>query len=116
MWWSFTYGGILEKRNMELWAKFRIASYRSCFVLSVISWFKFILSYFNLEWIRKIFSYSMSALSYLKEGYNQSSYAAKRVFFSTGNAAWITATTFLILIFPLIVELDRENLTVEMEK
>lgn len=43
-------------------------------------------------------------------------YVAKRLALSTGKAAWIAATTFLVLVVPLIVELDREQTLVDMEK
>lgn len=35
-------------------------------------------------------------------------YVAKRLMKSTGKAAWIAATTFIILGIPLIIEMDRE--------
>lgn len=44
------------------------------------------------------------------------SYVAKRLALSTGKAAWIAATTFLVLVVPLIVELDREQTLIDMEK
>jgi import receptor subunit TOM22 len=34
---------------------------------------------------------------------------------STGKAAWITATSGLILLVPLIIEMDREQQLVEFE-
>ena len=34
---------------------------------------------------------------------------------STGKAAWIASTTFLLLVAPLIVEMDREQQMVEFE-
>ena len=34
---------------------------------------------------------------------------------STGNAAWIASTTMLILVAPLIVEMDREQQLTEFE-
>ena len=33
-----------------------------------------------------------------------------------GKAAWIASTTLLVLLVPLIVEMDREQQIVEMEK
>jgi import receptor subunit TOM22 len=44
------------------------------------------------------------------------SYAAKRVFASFKKASWIAATTTLILLVPLIIEMDREAQITEMEK
>ncbi|KAI3459552.1 hypothetical protein Pfo_016215 [Paulownia fortunei] len=35
-------------------------------------------------------------------------YVAKRLMKSTGKAAWIAATTFIVLGIPLIIEMDRE--------
>ncbi|KAI3434401.1 hypothetical protein D9Q98_002479 [Chlorella vulgaris] len=34
---------------------------------------------------------------------------------STGKAGWIAGTTFLILVVPLIIEMDREQQLVEFE-
>ena len=44
------------------------------------------------------------------------SYAAKRLFTSLKKAAWIASTTTLILLVPLIIEMDREAQITEMEK
>ena len=38
-----------------------------------------------------------------------------KVTLSTGKAAWIAGTAFLVLIVPLIIEMDREQQIVEME-
>lgn len=43
-------------------------------------------------------------------------YASKRLFASFKKAAWITATTVLVLLVPLIIEMDREQQITEMEK
>ena len=40
----------------------------------------------------------------------------KKLGFSVGKAAWIAATTALVLLVPLILELDREQQISEMEK
>ncbi|KAL3812422.1 hypothetical protein ACJIZ3_013690 [Penstemon smallii] len=42
-------------------------------------------------------------------------YVAKRLFKSTGKAAWIAATTFIVLGIPLIIEMDREAQLNEVE-
>eukprot|EP00955_Chlamydomonas_euryale_P104453 365569-Chlamydomonas_euryale.AAC.6 len=44
------------------------------------------------------------------------SYAAKKLFVSFKKAAWIASTTTLILLVPLIIEMDREAQITEMEK
>ena len=46
----------------------------------------------------------------------QSSLAGAKLFNSFKKAAWITSTTVLILLVPLIIEMDREHAIVEMEK
>ena len=40
----------------------------------------------------------------------------KKLFASTGKAAWIVSTTFLVLVVPLIIETDREQQLVELEQ
>ncbi|GFQ02594.1 mitochondrial import receptor subunit tom9-1 [Phtheirospermum japonicum] len=42
-------------------------------------------------------------------------YVAKRLMKSTGKAAWIAATTFIVLGIPLIIEMDREAQFAEAE-
>lgn len=39
----------------------------------------------------------------------------KKLAKSTGKATWIAATSFLILVVPLIIEMDREQQQVEFE-
>lgn len=46
----------------------------------------------------------------------RSSLVGAKLFNSFKKAAWIASTTVLILLVPLIIEMDREHAIVEMEK
>lgn len=50
-----------------------------------------------------------------KKVVSDTAYVAKRILKSTGKAAWITGTTFLILVVPLIIEMDRDQQMTELE-
>eukprot|EP00798_Chlamydomonas_sp_ICE-L_P014516 gene14516-20546_t len=45
-----------------------------------------------------------------------SSFAARKLAVSFKKAAWIASTTVLVLLVPLIIEMDREAQVLEMEK
>jgi import receptor subunit TOM22 len=40
---------------------------------------------------------------------------AKKFVFGTGNAAWVVGTTMLVMVMPLVFEIDREQQAVEWE-
>lgn len=52
-----------------------------------------------------------------KESTGRRSYTAvaTKVAASTGRAAWVAGTSLLVLLVPLIIEMDREQQLVEME-
>ncbi|KAL2898311.1 Mitochondrial import receptor subunit TOM9-2 [Bienertia sinuspersici] len=44
-----------------------------------------------------------------KQTANDASFVTKKLLKSTGKAAWIVGTTFLVLALPLIIELERDG-------
>jgi len=58
---------------------------------------------------------STAALPQLRASLADGAYGAWRLTRSTGKAAWIAVSSFLILVVPLIIELDREQQLVEFE-
>ncbi|CAL5207071.1 unnamed protein product [Lathyrus oleraceus] len=54
-------------------------------------------------------------VSWSKQAYTDTSFVFKKLLKSTGNAAWITGTTFLVLVVPLIIEMDREQQLNDLE-
>ncbi|XP_022722935.1 mitochondrial import receptor subunit TOM9-2-like [Durio zibethinus] len=50
-----------------------------------------------------------------KRAANDAAYVSKKLLKSTGKAAWFAGTTFLILVVPLIIEMDREQQFNELE-
>lgn len=47
---------------------------------------------------------------------DQAKYVGKRLSLSVGKAAWLASTTLLVLLVPLVIEMDREAQLLEMEK
>jgi mitochondrial import receptor subunit TOM22 len=43
-------------------------------------------------------------------------YSAGRLATSFGKALWLASTTVLVLVLPLVIEMDREQQLVDMEK
>ena len=41
--------------------------------------------------------------------------ASKKFVFGTGNAAWVMGTTMLVMVMPLVFEIDREQQALEWE-
>ncbi|KAM7258141.1 hypothetical protein ACFE04_013882 [Oxalis oulophora] len=56
-----------------------------------------------------------SITQYAKQAAADSGYVSKKLLASTGKAAWIAGTTFLILVLPLIIEMDRDQQLAEIE-
>jgi len=50
-----------------------------------------------------------------KRAASNSARFSKKVLWSTGKAAWIAGTTFLVLVVPLIIEMDREQQLTDLE-
>ncbi|KAH1129011.1 hypothetical protein J1N35_000389 [Gossypium stocksii] len=50
-----------------------------------------------------------------KQAASDAAFVSKKLLRSTGKAAWIAGTTFLILFVPLIIEMDREQQFNELE-
>ncbi|KAI9196307.1 hypothetical protein Ddye_018950 [Dipteronia dyeriana] len=54
-------------------------------------------------------------VSHTKRTASDAAFVTKKLLKSTGKAAWIAGTTFLILVVPLIIEMDREQQFTELE-
>ncbi|XP_042513926.1 mitochondrial import receptor subunit TOM9-2-like [Macadamia integrifolia] len=54
-------------------------------------------------------------VSYGKQVASDATFVTKKLLKSTGKAAWIAGTTFLILVVPLIIEMDREQMLTELD-
>ncbi|KAK4363649.1 hypothetical protein RND71_018890 [Anisodus tanguticus] len=64
------------------------------------------------------FSSSISQTPMVYQGkrvVSDAAFVAKKLLKSTGKAAWIAGTSFLILIVPLIIEMDRDAQLTELE-
>lgn len=54
-------------------------------------------------------------MKHVKRLASDTSYVGKKLLRSTGKAAWIAGTTFLLLVVPLIIEMDREQQMNDLE-
>ncbi|XP_015901151.1 mitochondrial import receptor subunit TOM9-2 [Ziziphus jujuba] len=50
-----------------------------------------------------------------KQAVSDAGFVTKKLLKSTGKAAWLAGTTFLVLVVPLIIEMDREQQLNDLE-
>jgi import receptor subunit TOM22 len=62
------------------------------------------------------FNMATSAASAMDGVVSQAKYVARRLSKSVGKAAWLASTTLIVLLLPLVIEMDREQQLLEMEK
>jgi len=65
------------------------------------------------SWLTKISR--TPAVTWTKETAASTSVVVGKLLKSTGKAAWIAGTTFVVLVVPLIIEMDREQQLNDLE-
>lgn len=68
-------------------------------------------------WYTNLATQVQDSFRYLtsRKAAGNATHASKKLLWSTGKAAWIAGTTFLILVVPLIIEMDREQQLLDIE-
>lgn len=61
-------------------------------------------------------SVSAPASSSLQNVVASAQYVGRRLSLSVGKAMWLASTTLLVLLVPLVIEMDREQQLLDMEK
>ncbi|PON94847.1 Mitochondrial outer membrane translocase complex, subunit Tom [Trema orientale] len=54
-------------------------------------------------------------VQHTKRTVSEAGFVTKKLLRSTGRAAWIAGTTFLVLVVPLIIEMDRDQQLTDLE-
>lgn len=66
----------------------------------------------------RVVSFNLSDTPYLEKATKAVTSTARfsqKLLWSTGKAAWIAGTSLLVLVVPLIIEMDREQQVVDLE-